>query len=415
MRKILIIEQHDLLRELLREKLEKFKFEVVLSRNGFDGLIKIKNENPDLIIMDSLLDRLSSLELLKEKAENKVINQIPVIILSNKADTDIIEKFARYRIYKFFTKPLKIDTLLSAVSELFKIKLAVDMTPCIIDTHLNDDILFIEIADGLNREKVGMLKYKLIQMKEIYHSDFTKILIIMTNIQISENLGEKLEFLFDVITENTEAEQSGIKVLTTTPGLNAFVDTIERYDRVEIKKDFTEAIDSFGKIDIFAYGQEIEDIKTELISNSRGITHDERIELKFSNDTRERNIKKREDYVIAVVDDDLHILEFMATALSQTGWKINTYENGKLFVEDLSNGVPDLVYLDLMMPEMNGFDVIKYLKDNGIETHIVIITALTQKDAVLTARNYGVTSYLTKPINSDLIINKAEEIFNMTF
>ncbi|HPO49728.1 MAG TPA: response regulator, partial [Spirochaetota bacterium] len=166
MKKILIIDSSDLLRQFLKEKLEEFGFHVIVSKDGFDGLVKMKNELPDLLIMDFFLNRMTGIDLLKEKSEFKSIANIPVVILSGRFDRDLVTKVAKYKVFKFLTKPIKIDLLLQAVGELFNVKLELDKTPCIIDVHLNDDILFVEIASGLNREKINILKYKILQIVE---------------------------------------------------------------------------------------------------------------------------------------------------------------------------------------------------------------------------------------------------------
>ena len=57
MKKILIIDSSDLLRQFLKERLDQFDFQVTVSKDGFDGLLKLKNELPDLVIMDFFLNK----------------------------------------------------------------------------------------------------------------------------------------------------------------------------------------------------------------------------------------------------------------------------------------------------------------------------------------------------------------------
>ncbi|MCG8570001.1 MAG: response regulator [Spirochaetes bacterium] len=423
MDKILIIEKQEVLRQYLQEKLQQYHFEVILSKNGFEGLIKIKNENPDLIIMNTHLDRLSCYDLLKEKAQNKFISSIPVILMSNKSDRNIITKYAKFKIFKFLTLPIKIDNFIKSVSEVFKTPLKIDTTNCLIDIHLNDDILFIEIANGLNLDKIELLKYRINQMTQIYKTNFPKILLILSNIQNSEDINNKFERLIEIILSETETKITGIKILSTSPIISELVNESEKYSSLQIKSDFTDAIDSFGKIDIFAYGSEIDNIKTELLSKPKSVIIDENIELSFENDRRgsefteslgDHKKSTENGLTIAVVDDDLHILEYMATVLQETGWKILTYESGQLFIDDLVHYTPDMVFLDIMMPEVNGFDVINYLKENNINTQIVIVTALTQRDVVLKVRKFGIINYMTKPLDSDHVIKKAQELLSMS-
>jgi CheY-like chemotaxis protein len=94
---------------------------------------------------------------------------------------------------------------------------------------------------------------------------------------------------------------------------------------------------------------------------------------------------------------------------------VHTYENGRFFINDLENNPPDLIFLDLMMPEMNGFQVMKYLSDNNIQIPIIVVTALIQKDMILRAQKFGVKSYISKPLRMEVITKKAEEILQSNF
>ncbi|HOV13353.1 MAG TPA: response regulator [Spirochaetota bacterium] len=419
MKKILIIDSSDLLRQFLKERLEQYNFQVIASKDGFDGLVKLKNELPDLVIMDFFLNKMTGIEVLREKSEFKNIVNIPVLILSSRVDRELITKVAKYKVFKFLTKPVKIDLLLKSGGELFNMKLELDKTPCIIDVHLNDDILFVEIASGLNKEKINILKYKILQITESSKQKIMKILIIFSDIGFSENLGTLLYNLLDNIVNVTKIDLSHIKILSSSEPIKNFLTVHEKFGQIQITSDFVEAIDSFGKIDAFAFGEEIENIKSNIISLKEPLKEETSIVLKFDNEKIKSNLQNRDidkKYVVSVVDDDFHILEFMATVLStQENYEVHTYENGKLFIEDLENNTPDLVFLDLMMPEMNGFQVLKYIMDKHLDIPVVVVTALIQKDTIMRAQKFGIKSYLSKPLRVDLIIKKAEEILKATF
>ena len=128
-------------------------------------------------------------------------------------------------------------------------------------------------------------------------------------------------------------------------------------------------------------------------------------------DIVKQNSEKR-NFNIAVIDDDLNILEFMETIFLKKGWGIHLYENGKLFLESLKQDKPDLIFLDLVMGKMTGFEVLEYLNTNNIKIPVIVISALTNKKYIIQAYQYGVKNYLTKPVNQNIIIEKAEEILN---
>jgi DNA-binding response OmpR family regulator len=418
MKKIIIIDSSELLKQYLKEKLERYNFEVVVAKDGFEGLIKIKNELPDLIIMDFYLNRMNAFDVLKEKNSYKGAAEIPVIMLSSKIDRELITKISKMKVFRFLPKPIKIDTLVQAVSELFGIKLEIDNTPCIIDVHLNDDILFIEIASGLNRDKIDILKFKILQIKEIHKIKIIKVLIIFSDIKFTENLGSLLENLIDIVISTTETTMKLIKILSTSDVIKNFLSVHEKYKIIQITNDFVNAMDSFGKIDVFAYGEEIENIKKDILTQITEDKTEEPIVLKFDSEKIKfkNDIPGNHKYKIAIIDDDLSVLEYIATTLANNiNYEFLLYENAKLFISDLDKNMPDLIFLDLLMPDMDGFQIMTYLKDSNIDIPIVIITALTQKDIVLKAQKFGVNTFISKPLNADFIVNKVEEILKSNF
>jgi len=89
---ILMIEDDSFLRNLYRDKLEREGFEFIEATSGIEGMNKIANEDPDLVLLDILLPMRSGFDVLEEMNENGMISQIPVIILSNlKQEVDIEE------------------------------------------------------------------------------------------------------------------------------------------------------------------------------------------------------------------------------------------------------------------------------------------------------------------------------------
>lgn len=412
MQKILIIDGHKELREFLGYKIDSQGFEVIQSRDGFDGLIKMKNEIPDLIIVDLHIERTDILQFLKEKTNYKSVESIPVIVMSSETDSDIIEKLIKFNVHKIIAKPIVLDSFLTVIADILGSEVEYDKAKSLIDMHMNDDILFIEIAQGINTDKLEILEFKLNEFRTQLDNNLHKILIIFSDFDESSINPVLLESLYKKIILTLEISPDEIKTLSINESLTEAIKSIDYLEGIEVIPDFQKAMDSLGKIDVFSYGDEIEQIKTELISKAALLENNvETIDLRFSNEIQTARQKtQRERYVIAVLDDDFYILEFMATVLERDRWIVNTYENAKLFIEDLPDNKPDMIFLDIMMPQMNGFELLDYLQKNGISIPTVLVSALTDKNAVLKARQYGVDSYMTKPLKAESIEAKAEEV-----
>ena len=108
---------------------------------------------------------------------------------------------------------------------------------------------------------------------------------------------------------------------------------------------------------------------------------------------------------ILVVDDDNSIRSLLQQELSDIGYLIEEASNGREALESVRRNKPDLIILDVMMPEMNGFDVAAILKNDPLTMDIPIIVLSIVQDK---ARGFriGVDRYLTKPIDTTLLFSE---------
>lgn len=82
-KKILLIEDEELIIELLRKKLIQENYEVMITRNGVEGLEKMRETKPDLILLDIVMPKMGGFEVMEEMNKDKDLKDIPVIIVSN--------------------------------------------------------------------------------------------------------------------------------------------------------------------------------------------------------------------------------------------------------------------------------------------------------------------------------------------
>ncbi len=104
---------------------------------------------------------------------------------------------------------------------------------------------------------------------------------------------------------------------------------------------------------------------------------------------------------ILIVDDSL----FSRTATKKLleGWDFQILEavNGKEALEIIFNEKPDLVFLDLLMPELDGFGVLKQLNKKGLKIPVIVVSADIQESTKRQCLNLGAIDYFNKPINVD--------------
>lgn len=102
---------------------------------------------------------------------------------------------------------------------------------------------------------------------------------------------------------------------------------------------------------------------------------------------------------ILIIDDDLDTLRLVGLMLQRQGYQISAATNGQQGLEKAFEEDPDLILLDLMMPEMDGYEVTRRLRQNPstIETPILMFTAKSQLDDKVIGFEVGANDYLTKP------------------
>ncbi|RLB44254.1 MAG: transcriptional regulator [Deltaproteobacteria bacterium] len=101
---------------------------------------------------------------------------------------------------------------------------------------------------------------------------------------------------------------------------------------------------------------------------------------------------------VLVVDDEALIRETLSSYLYHLGVKhVDTAENGKRAVEALSSVAYDYVFMDLMMPEMDGMEVLTYLSNSGLPTAVIVMTGYPSMEKVIEAMRYGASDFLIKP------------------
>ena len=113
---------------------------------------------------------------------------------------------------------------------------------------------------------------------------------------------------------------------------------------------------------------------------------------------------------ILVVDDEKDVVELLKFLLEKDGYVVATAHNGREALESTGKNVPDLILLDVMMPEMDGYTVQTRLLDNPAtrEIPIIILTAKGQLRDVF-AMSPNVKAYIEKPFDPKTLRNKIKE------
>ncbi|HET7360616.1 MAG TPA: response regulator transcription factor [Salinimicrobium sp.] len=121
---------------------------------------------------------------------------------------------------------------------------------------------------------------------------------------------------------------------------------------------------------------------------------------------------KKKDICILLVDDEPDILEIIRYNLSSEGYRVITAENGAEGVKKAKKENPDLIILDVMMPEMDGIEACEKIRQipELSETVITFLTARGEDYSQMAGFNAGADDYITKPIKPKVLMSKVKAL-----
>jgi len=124
------------------------------------------------------------------------------------------------------------------------------------------------------------------------------------------------------------------------------------------------------------------------------------------------------DKKVLIVDDEAHIRALLERALEDLedeDVEFITAENGEEGLELAREEKPDLMFLDISMPKMNGYDVCKNIKQDPElqDIYVIVLTAKGQTIDKVQAEEVRANEYMTKPFNPDIILEKACGVLNI--
>ncbi len=117
---------------------------------------------------------------------------------------------------------------------------------------------------------------------------------------------------------------------------------------------------------------------------------------------------------LLVVEDDPNILELLSASLRFAGFDVATAVSGSAAVAAARDRRPDLVVLDVMLPDLDGFEVIKLMREGGTRTPVVFLTARDATDDKIRGLTLGGDDYVTKPFSLEELTARIRAVLRRT-
>ena len=411
-KQVLIINAAPMFREFVKEKLSSENVSAEIADGRLDAFSKMVRSIPDLIIIDIEESFEEVMDLLERKMSDPNAKKIPVIIAGPEMERAQISSLVQYGVVKYFSKPIKFDVFFEAIGKIIRANLSMDTTPCVLEIHHNGNVIFVEVAQGLNREKISLLKYKISEMIDNYKIKDPKVIVMMTNLQLSFVDGINLELLLDTVLADNRIQSRNVKILSLDDYMNDFIDGHVEYIGVKVLKDLTSALGS-----IVGKGQAAGDA-TEIIADSILAGQDDdttgSVDIRFGMESGEDGSLDSDGSLlnIAIVDDDEIVRKILAQSFQSVGVTTEVFESGAKFAQAIQTKSFDLAVLDIYMQGVNGFDILNQLRASEKPIPAIVYSQAVQREYVIQALSLGAKGYLAKPQKPEVILKKAMEILH---
>jgi CheY-like chemotaxis protein len=288
--------------------------------------------------------------------------------------------------------------------------------------HVNENIVFIEIAQGLNRDKLDLLRYKIFELLDLYKIRLPKIIIMLSDIKLGLQDSSNLQKLLNIVLQSSKARPEYIKILTREDFVRHFINGNPDYAKVKVVSNLQLAIN--GLISNIDGDEESAGAKAELIGDKilkaeNQEEDEENMVLRFDAEEKKISFELFQNSVknlrIAVVDDDFVSQELIKETFLKSGAIIFSFYDGDEFLSNIDTAEYDLVFLDLNMPKVDGFQVLRTLQTRNIPYPVIVLSVISQRETMIKAIQMGVNSYLVKPLKPEDIFIKSIEILKANF
>ncbi|MBK7631665.1 MAG: response regulator [Ignavibacteriales bacterium] len=392
---VLVIDDDPEVRYTIGQYLISKGYEVLFAENGEAGVKLAIERQPFAITLDLLLPNKDGWSILKELKEDPITKDIPVILVSIIGDKNVGYGLGAF---EYFVKPISADKLLSAFTKLESLAKKRIQKIVIVD---DDELEFEKFKNEFKGENITI---EYIQDSEFA---FNKIAEVQPDLIILDLMMPKIDgiTLSHKLKSSSKTKQIPIIISTAKDLSNE-----EHISLKEIVEDIT----------IKSKGNPLDVLKTvrdriKLQEDDDTVLSDCENEVENNSTTYSEEEPIGDIYgEVLIVDDDADTLFTLNEMVQSTGCKTHLAKSGKECLKILESVKPDLIMLDIMMPEMDGFQTLKNIRGNS-DLRSVPIYAVTAKAMVGDKEiilKHGFNDYIPKPVNSTIISSKIAQLFS---
>lgn len=397
---ILVIDDDPEIRYTIGQYLISKGYEVIFAEDGNIGIKLAREKQPFAITLDVMLPNKDGWTVLKDLKEDPETKDIPVILVSIIGDKKIGYGLGAF---EYFVKPISSEKLISAFNRLESLANKQIRKIVIVD---DDEMEFEKFKREFSNEK---LRIEFIQDSEYA---FNKIAEVQPDLIILDLMMPKIDgvTLSYKLKSNPQTKHIPIIISTAKDLSDDEIKSLNNVVEDITVKSKGHPLDVLKVVRDRIKLQEEEIIKVIKNEEIPGIIEENIPEL-----TPEEN-ESDKVYIgeVLIVDDDPDTLFTLNEMVQSVNCKTHLARNGIECLKILENIKPDLVLLDIMMPEMDGFQTLKNIRANSKFDDLVVFAVTAKamagdKEVIL---KHGFNDYIPKPVNSSIITVKIEQLLS---
>jgi signal transduction histidine kinase/CheY-like chemotaxis protein len=395
---ILVIDDDEEVRYTIGQYLISKGYEVIYAEDGESGISMAHEYQPFAITLDVMLPNKDGWSVLKDLKEDSETKDIPVILISILGDKNIGYGLGAF---EYFVKPISSEKLLSAFLRLENLANKRIKKIVVVD---DDELEFEKFKKEFSSEGI---RIEFIKDSELAFNKISEVQpdLIILDLMMPKIDGVTLSYKLksNIKTKHIPIFISTAKDLTDDErkSLSNIVENIavksngHPLDVLKIVRDRIKMQEvDLPKIPGNGNGQ-----NSEIKKGSNF--------LKYSNDDKQKYSGE-----VLIVDDDPDTLFTISEIVQACNCKTHLARSGKECLEHLNQNIPDLILMDIMMPEMDGFQTLKEIRanDKWNEVPVFAVTAKAMKSDKDVILNFGFSDYIPKPVNPTTISFKIEKL-----
>jgi len=374
---ILVAEDNTANQQVAIGMLERLGCSVIVAANGTEALNLLERNRFDIIFMDCNMPEMDGYEATRKiRSLHSSNSGLPIIAMTANVQEGDRQKCMQAGMDDYLSKPLKLDRLRA------KLQKWLPDASSIIASDTVDGIPVINQSQSntgpIDEERIN-------ELKESVSGAFDKMV---------EAYVEDLPVLATSLEDAINAKDG--------PQVQHYAHSIKGSS-----KNFgaVELADVAKEIESMARENQIQDLHTQLISIFEEVDRvieylNNMIKPEMHSISTEVRASEQIDRIL-IADDDRSMRLALMNVLDSDGYELHEVENGKQAYDYCRKNMPDLVLLDAMMPEMDGFSACEKIRtlERGGHIPILIVTALDDEESVERAFKVGATDYLPKPVH----------------